>query len=153
MCLILLSWSVGLLSGIFGILSTDFSPMMLAYSFERMSIVCHILMLSAPVLLSFILLRFSNFNFLLPIICYKAYSYTCCMLCFRVVYRAAGWLLADLMLFSDRIIVCILIWFWCSHVPGERVSAYAVLACLILVILTGCVDYYYVLPFVESLLN
>lgn len=146
-------WTTGVILGMLSSVFSDTSSLMLTVSLNRLSIVYHVLLLCVPLILSYILFRFFNFYLVLPIVFAKAFSYLCCGMHLRLAYDAAGWLLSALLLFTDGVVCCILLCFWCHQACNGKGLKKWVLACIVLLIFIGCIDNYIVSPFVKLLLN
>ena len=129
------------------------SSLMPTVSLSRLSIVYHILWLCVPFFILYFLLRISKLYLILPFVFGKAYIYFFCKFSFRLAYGTAGWLVSELVFFSDSILMCVLLFFWnLPDIKGRKLDRLAAI-CLIVLFLVGIIDYCAVSPFVETLLN
>jgi len=150
--LLIMFWTTGVLLGMLSSVFSDTS-LMPSVSLNRLSIVYYVLLLCAPLILSYILFRYFNFYLVLPIVLVKAFFFLSCGMHIRLMYGAAGWLLSALLLFSDNVACCILLCFWCHLAYNDHGSWKWNLACTVLLISVGCIDHYIISPYVKFLLN
>lgn len=147
-------WLLGLVAGVCFINWTSFSSLMYSVHYPRISILGLIISLAIPFVISYILLRFLNFYFILPIIFIKAFSFIFGYGAIMIAYGNAGWLVSGMLLFSDFSVVVLLLFIWYSSATGQccnprkRVILYILIPTLI-----GCYDYFVVSPYVAMLLN
>lgn len=147
-------WLFGLVAGVWFINLTSFSSLMYSVYYPRISIIGLIFSLAIPFIISYILLRFFNFYFILPIIFSKAFSFICSYGAIMIAYGNAGWLVSGMLLFSDFFVVVLLLFVWYYSATGEccnprrQATLYVLIPTLI-----GCYDYFVVSPYVAMLLN
>ena len=149
---IIFFWICGMLSGMFCAVCTAKNSTMLTVPIRRLSIICHLLILCVPLIISYVLLRFSMFSSVLLYIFCRSFRYFYCKFSLRLGYGAAGWLLSELVFFADNILSCILLAFCLSRTPDRGQRNYIALVCIIILLLIGIIDYYTISPLVESLL-
>ena len=145
-------WICGMLSGMLCAVCAAKNSTMLTVSICRLSIICHLLILCVPLVISYVLLRFSMFNSVLLYIFCRSFRFFYCKFSFRLGYEAAGWLLSELIFFADNILSCVLLVFWFTRMPGRGQRNHITLAYIIILLLVGIIDYYTISPLVESLL-
>ena len=147
--LIILFWLIGLLSSLYFTLETTAfsSALMRSVTEDRLSIIGLFLMLTFPFLISAVLLRFTRPLWILPVVFFKAFIYSCCLYGLTFAYGDAGWLVRWLLLFSDSCVVVLLLWFWLRNASGDLVTYKSdlLLCCFLSVLIIG-VDYYIVSP-------
>ena len=139
-----------------GMLSAAYSgcySMMPTVSLNRLSIVYYILWLCVPLFVFYFLLRISKLYLILPFIFGEAYIYFFCKFTFRLAYGAAGWLISELLFFSDSILMFVLLFLGnLSDIRGRGLDHFVAVSLMALVYV-GIIDFYAVSPFVETLLN
>lgn len=98
---------------------------------------------------------FSFYEPLLLVICVgKAFAFSYCAYGVFITFGSAGWLVRCLFLFSDCIIIPILLFYWirlfsCVSTNPRR----ELLSCLGISMLIGGIDYYLVSPFLVTLIS
>lgn len=151
--LIILFWFFGLLSALLVLKLTPYS-LMYPLFIERVSIVGMIVSLTFPFIFSYILLNRGYFYLVLPIILLKAFGYMFCFCCYSKIFGTSGWLVRSLLLFSDSIAVFLLLYYCYRYATGNRKGSFQYFRFSILaLILSGCLDYYIVSPFIMMLIN
>ena len=71
-----------------------------------------------------------------------------------IVFSSAGWLIRSLVLFSDSLIIILLLWFWIRNIAGDGNKFKSdIILCAVLSFAISCIDYFAVSPFLEALLN
>lgn len=148
------TWLLGLLAGAFLLNQTSFTSLMRSVLFLRMSIVGLFVSLAIPLLLSYILLRFLHFYFVLPFIFLKAFSFFSCYGGVMLTFGNAGWLVCGMILFSDFFLVVLLLLQWFDAATGKRHRPYVYFVVYFLIpTIIGCYDYFVVSPYAAMLLN
>lgn len=149
-------WIVGLLFGChLGLQLTD-SGILLMYNAIRFpfSFASLYFILFLPFILSALFVRLSAPLLSLIVVFIKALSIGCCTCGIMLAYSSAGWLIRFLLLFSDTLIIILLIWFWIRNIAGDgkKLNADVFLSAVFLFIIS-CVDYFVVSVFLSELLN
>lgn len=149
-----ITWVTGLLAGFIFLHQTTFISLMCSVHFLRTSIIGLLFSLAIPLLLTYILLRFFNFYCILPLIFLKAFSFICTYSGLMITFGNAGWLICGMILFSDFILVVLLLLQWFHAAIGKKCRPLEeiIVYCLI-PIFTVCLDYLVVSPYVAMLLN
>lgn len=147
-------WLLGLLTGAFVLSQTSIASLMCSVSFPRISIIGLFAAQVIPFLISYVLLRFLPFNFILLFAFFKAFSFICCYGAFMIHYGDAGWLISGMVLFSDFFLVVLLLFDWFNFAAGEKYwlrsgSFFHIL----FLTLIGLFDYIVVSPFSAMLLH
>ena len=107
-----------------------------------------------PFILSAFLIRSPVQSFTLLIVFAKALSIGFCACGIMIAFSSAGWLMRSLLLFSDSLIVILLLWFWIRNYTYEISKLNTDLSiCAVLSFIISCIDYFAVSPFLEALLN
>lgn len=148
--LVIIFWLTGLLAGLYFTSSTTAysTSLMRSVCQDRLSIVGLFLVLTFPLLISAVLLRFFKPVWILPLVISKAFTYSFCLNAIMLAFGDAGWLTRWLLLFSDSCIVVLLLWFWLRNSSGTSIDCKSDLVlCSILSALIIAVDYYIVSPF------
>lgn len=142
-------WFVGLLFGLYFTSDTSVSSVSLMRSVtqDRLSFIGLFLMFTFPFFISAALFRLSKPLLILPIIFFKAFTYSCCLYSVMFAYGEAGWLVRWLLLFSESCIIVLFIWYCIRNISGgvAAVKADLVLCCVLSVVII-CIDYYIVSP-------
>lgn len=149
-------WIIGLLLGCYlGFQSAEESALIIhniilvPASFIRLFFA-----LFLPFVLSAFFIRLSVPLLSLFIVFIKAISVGCCSCGMLVVFSSAGWLIRFLLLFSDSLVIVLLLWFWIRNIAGDRRKFYFdLLLCSVLVFFISCIDYFAVSPFLATLFN
>lgn len=107
-----------------------------------------------PFVLSAIFIRISAPLLSLVVVFLKALSVGCCACGVIVAFSSAGWLIRSLLLFSDSLIVVLLLWFWIRNIAGDRKKLSTdVFLCAVISFIISCIDYFAVSAFLAALLN
>ena len=148
------SWLFGLLASAYFVHQTTFASLMCSVLFLRISIFGLLTSLAIPLFLTYILLRFFSFYYVLPLVFLKAFSFMCCYFGITSAFGNAGWLVSGMVLFSDFFLVTLLLLQWFNAATGKMYSPekYLVVYC-ILPIIVVCFDYLVVSPYAAMLLN
>ena len=150
---IILIWFFGALSGVLLIAASNMNSILYSVRFEKLNMLAYLVLFCAPSFMSVLLFRFCNFYFLLPLVFLKAFLLVSCGFAVRLAYEGAGWLVSTLMLSANYLECCFLFSLWCYQAcGGEKIGQVALLS-LCSVVFVGSIQYYIVLPFVDSLLN
>lgn len=158
LCALLIScfWIAGFLLGsYYGLRLTDKSCFLLHNAvYNPASFFSLYLVLFSPFILSTLLIR-SHIPFATLLITFtKALSFGFCACGTVVAFSSAGWLIRSLLLFSDSIIVVLLLWFWIRNIAhsGNHLNA-DISICAVFTFTISCIDYFAVSPFLDALLN
>ena len=147
---VVIAWLFGLILGACFLIRTSFTSLMCSVYFLRTSIVSLILSLSIPIFLSYILLRFFNYYYILPLVFVKGFVFCCIYGGVFLIYKNAGWLVSSMMLFSDFFLIIILMIHWFLAAIGKRCS---LLFSFLFLLVIGCFDFFVVSPYLAMLLN
>ena len=150
--LLALFWLTGVSVGVFSALSSECS-WILDFSWQRMSIAFRLAALCFPFLITYILITFCNFYFLLPLALSKSFLHTLCIMNLRIAYGSAGWLVSSITLITESFACCLLWLFWYDWLRKGRVAGKTLLLLISCIMIMSCIDYYVISPFTEFLLN
>ena len=151
--LILFVWSVGCLVGLFiANRAAATSPYLFPVP-HRSSITISFLLSSLPIVLSHFIYSLCHFHLLLPLVFLKGLSFMYCYAYIHIIFGNAAWLVRYIVLFSDLVFVCLLLWFWLRCASCANSIRYNFRVCLIAGALIVLVDHYCVLPLGELILN
>ena len=145
------SWCAGLACGccLFMKLGLSLDARMRSPALGAVSIVRLVLITFFPFLLSAVAAVFSVPTLFVLICFFKALSFSFASLGVWLLFGSAGWFSRWILLFSDSVGVCILLFFWIRHFPGSResnVRLWDFLLYFALFFLLCSVDYCMVLP-------
>lgn len=149
-------WLSGLYAGyaFFSHISASSITLMLSVAENRMSIVGLLLSRILPFVIFAISLRYSKLFFVFTVIFLKAFSFSWCACSLTVAFGDAGWLVRWLLLFSDSCSVVLLLWFLFRNTVNSGTSLRTDLSlCITASVAIGCVDFCFVSPFAEMLIN
>lgn len=147
-------WVFGLLIGLYISFRTPilFFSLMRTYAYERVSILGLVLIVSFPLILSAIAVRFSTPLLFLPVAFLKAFCFSYCSNGIVLAFGSAGWLVRWLFVFSDSCAVIVLFWFWIRNIAGDRgLFTRDFFIGVLSIILFCCIDYFVVSPFTAIL--
>ncbi len=120
---------------------------------SRLSVVGFLASLIFPFLLSAIFFRMSLFGLAIPLIFGKAFSYSWCVCVLRICFADAGWLLSNLLVFSDSIVTVLLLWYCFRRLSqNDNRRQVDLLLCVVITLVIGCIDCCVISPFGISLL-
>ena len=123
-------------------------------SFGQASFLGLAVVLTGPLLVSFLAFYFTVPILILPIAFMKAVIFGFCGCCILFAYGDAGWLVRLLLLFSDSTMLTALCWYWLKHLDGTRFGLKQnTLLCLLSALIIGITDYMYISPFAAILLQ
>lgn len=146
-------WLIGLLLASLFILKKEILTDLRDVCFVRLKFSLFLTLLCLPIVLTYLMFRFGNFYFILPIVFAKAFLFASCMIAIRLSYGGAGWLLGGFLMLSDQLVCCILLCLWCyCACRGENVllfTLYGVFGAIII----GSVQYYIISPFIDVLIK
>lgn len=148
-------WTLGIcLGAYFAALSFDnVSFLMRTVVSNRVSISGMLLAAFFPLTLTAIFILFSLRFFLLLLAFCKAFSFSFCACCILYVYGSSGWLIQQLLLFSDLFLILILLWLWIRLLSSNDSIKKDLLICSFLSLFVGSVDCFIVSPFLVTLFN
>ena len=150
-----LAWLAGLIAGALTATQSAAIHNSLTQSlcYSRLSVVGFLASLSVPFLLSAIFFKMSLFGLVIPLILWKAFSYSWCVCAVLVSLADAGWLISRLLLFSDSVVTVLLLWFWFRGLDRESTGRQVdLLLCLVMTLSIGSIDCCVISPFGISLL-
>ena len=150
------AWVFGLICGVFFALHTSDITVSLMRSvlYDRLSIVGLLVALVFPFVLSAILLRYLSTLAIVPLVFLKAYLFSWCACGVYFAFGDAGWLVRWFLIFSDSLIVVLLLWYWLSHASGRRDAMKSELfLCITTALLVGCFDYCVISPISSMLFS
>lgn len=153
--LLALAFCIGLILGIFsaGIAGETFFSMMRGAAYSTVSIPGLLSMILLPFLFTAFAVYFSHPWLLLLIGFGKAFSFGLCSCGVMWAFGSAGWLIRMLLIFSDGMILPVLMWLWLRHISGRKPSFSRDLAvCAAFALFIGGFDYCVVSPFLVTLL-
>ena len=148
--LVIISWCVGLLSGLFVVSRipfNTFSLMRRSFNSGCFSIVGFLLILSLPLLLSVITVAFKNILLMLPVLFIKAFLFSVSWFTLYKAYNSAGWLVCNLMLFPEIVSLFLALFYLFKNIEQKEedfVTDY--LISQIVVIIIGYTDFAVILP-------
>ena len=149
-------WILGIVLGFgFSFQTTVYtSSLMLSAANCRLSIVGLLFVLIFPFLISFVLFRLFKPLLVLPILFFKAFSFSCCVFSIVLAFGDAGWLARWLLVFSNSLAVVIYIRFCLRHAAGDNETLKRdFIISLVSVTAIGCIDYFIISPFALMLFN
>ena len=149
-------WLLGLYAGYTFLSHTSVSSvsLMLLVAENRMSIVGRLLFLVLPFVITAVSLRYSKPFFVFLFIFLKAFCFSWCAYGLTVAFLDAGWLVRWLLLFSDSCSVVLLLWFLFRNPVATGTSLRSdLLFCTTASVAIGCVDFCFISPFAEMLIN
>lgn len=151
-----LLWVVGLLFGFLlaNHLSEAVFTMMRMAAQTPVSIVGLIIVIYFPLFLSVVALKISKPVLILPIAFFKALLYGFSTAAIMISFRDSGWLVVRLLLFSETIMVVVLLWFWFRNLY-RRTNTFRkdIIVCFLIATLVFFADIYAVSPFLVSLFH
>ncbi|MBQ7415636.1 MAG: hypothetical protein IJW14_01200 [Oscillospiraceae bacterium] len=107
-----------------------------------------------PFLLSAFAVSLSEPWLLLIISTCKAFSFAFCAFGVSLAFGPSGWLVRFLFLFSDLCLIPLLYLYWLRHIRGEcRHIPWELPLCLSAALAVGMVDYWFISPFLVSIMN
>lgn len=149
-------WLSGILFGFFSsrLVSVYLSSLMCSLVCQRVSIVGMLIIFTFPLLLSVVLMHFSARFLLYIFVVFKAFCFSFTFSCIFLSFGSAGWLICFLAMFSNSVLAITLLWFWLRFflVRSVMVRRDAEICCAVIAC-TVCVDYFFVAPFLVSLIN
>ena len=150
------TWVFGMLLGAWSAVSADSAiismvrncigshvtiPGMLCVAFLPFLISAYAISLSEP----WILLIFST--------C-KAYSFSLCLCATGLAFGQSSWLVRLLFLFSDLCLIPVLYLYWLRHISGTNPTRrWELPACLCIAAVISGIDYYFIAPFLMSIMK
>ena len=149
-------WVLGLISGAaFSINSAScLYSLTRSLRYSDLSVVGFLAMLIFPYLLSTVIFKLSMWKGIIPLVFFKAFSFSCCAVAIIRAFGSSGWLLRLLLLFSGSISVVFLIWFWIRNCSKSRRNLHGdLLLCIVLTLVAGFIDYSLISPFGIYLLS
>jgi hypothetical protein len=154
--ILLLAILAGLISGSYLSLLADPSvfSLMLTAAECRVSIVCILSASLFPVVFTAFAIYTSHIRLLFPIAFTKAFSFSFIGSGLLLTLGDSGWLMRALLMFSDLASLPVLCWMWLHTFANERTSNLLSTAITVLVVcMIGCLDYYYISPFLANLIS
>ena len=107
-----------------------------------------------PFLLSAFAVSFSEPWLLLFISTFKAFSFSFCAWGVCLAFGHSSWLVLFLLLFSDFLLIPLLVFYWLRHIRGDILSPPWELPLFLGIALgVGYIDYRYIAPFLASLMK
>lgn len=149
-------WIIGLLLGCYLVSHSTVTDALINLNFILFpASFFHLLfVLFLPFLISAFLIRFSLPLLSLSVVFAKAIMVGCCSCTILAHFSTAGWLIRSLLLFSDSLIIILLVWFWVRNIAGDRSKLYTdTILCTVLTFIISCIDYFAVSPFLVTLFN
>ena len=153
--LLAFGWFAGLLSGVIVAISADHS----FYSLMRMvpgcpvSIVGLLISVFLPLVFTAIVVYMSYDWLLIPFAFAKSLCISLLSFGLSISCSAGGWLAALLLFGTDFLTSGILLWLWLRIAAGSSLGICRFAASLIIFLLVGFFDYFYVSPFVMDLFS
>lgn len=150
------SWSVGIF---FGIAAASASSAILVSLVRRCAgsdatMVGLVAATTLPFLLSGFAVSFSEPWLLLIISMFKAFSFSFCAWGVCLAFGQSSWLVLFLFLFSDLCLIPFQYFYWLRHIRSSKHPSACELPVLLAIALSvGCVDYWFISPFLVSLLK
>ena len=147
-------WSAGMLLGIPAALAARD----LLISMTRESVSCSVSvvgLLSAtllPFLISAYAVSLSEPWLLLIFSTVKAFCYSFCAIGVSLAFGQSSWLVRFLFLFSDYMLLPLLYLYWLRHIKGQA-KPWELPACIGASLMVGCIDYFWIAPFLASLIE
>lgn len=147
------SWVLGMLIPvcIFSQIDASFPSLMRRAVVGQVSIVSLLASILLPYLLSAFAVYISKPLLLLPIAFIRGFTLILVLMTVSEAFGSAGWLIRGLFLFSDVAFMPFLYLFW--HRNISVVSNNSGWVCCGAAVLIGCLDYYYISPFLLGLLS
>lgn len=151
-----LSWIVGMVIGVFFAHGAKETLMPLI----QQSVVSHSTALGSlcavllPFLFSALAVSFSEPWLLLLISVYKAFSFTFCASGVGLAFGDSSWLVRILFLFSDLCLIPVLYIYWLRHLRKDsRSRPWELSCCLGWAVLVCGIDYWFIAPFLASIME
>ena len=149
-------WITGLLCGVASACyaGPPFLSLMRNAVFCSVSIICLLLTVFLPFLLSALAVFFSVPCFLYPIAFAKAFLLAFVSMGIFITFGSAGWLFRLLIGFGDIVSVPLLIWFWLRCLCADRKTChFDFMITTSLIFLIICIDFRIISPFLADLIN
>ena len=151
--LLIFFWLMGLLTGlvIANHPSVSFSCWDQRFSFN---ITAGSLLVSvfAPVMISYVFVRFLNYKLIFLLAFLKAFSYSFLSLCMIYVFGNAGWIVWFLLFSSDSVLVILLMFFWIRNIFNKHfIPRFDAIFLVLGAIFTYFADYFILLPLLNEL--
>lgn len=147
-------WCVGLLAGAAVAASTDISRFntMRTAVFSCVSISGLVVCLLLPLLFSALAVYISQIRLLVPIAFCKAFLFSFLSTAMWRLYPTSGWMLRQLLLFSDCLAAPVLLWLWIRlSLAPNRFAGRNIMAACVLMAVIGCLDLHFISPFLADL--
>ena len=107
-----------------------------------------------PLLLSAFAVSFSEPWLLLFISTFKAFSFSFCAWGVCLAFGQSGWLVLFLFLFSDFLLIPLQYFYWLRHIRGDIKPTFSELPLFLAAAAgVGCIDFWYIAPFLASLMQ
>ena len=149
-------WICGLLLGaVFsGFITTELSSSMLSAVRCGVSLFGLLAIRLLPFLLSALSIYFSQPILLCAVVFLKAFLYSHFGTGLLITYRSAGWILFNLLTFSDTLILPVLWLFWLRGITDRGHASYHVQAIgALYTVAVTCIDYTYIAPYLVRLIS
>lgn len=150
------SWLLGLLCGLFYWFHSFQvqKHLFLSAYYADASILDIFLISILPVLVSVLFVYVNAPVLLIPLAFIKAFSFSACSIGFLWAFGTAGWLLRLLFMFSDCILVLVLLWFWIRHISGDRMLLRKdTFTCVKIMLMVGIFDFLFIVPIIQTVFN
>ncbi len=119
--------------------------------YGRPSILGLMVSLLLPLCLCGLSVRLAKPHFILPVVCFKAYSYGFSSLSLLWSFESAGWLVCAGLLFSDFLGLLLLLWFSFDYITGKkRTLVRSFTACSTVILMLIAAEYFLISPFVQK---
>lgn len=150
------SWVLGMLIGYFAALSAGpmLSELITQSAGQRASWTGVMSVTILPFLLSAFAVSFSEPWLLLFISTFKAFSFSFCAWGVCLAFGQSGWLVLFLFLFSDFLLIPLQYFYWLRHIRGDIKPTFSELPLFLAAAAgVGCIDFWYIAPFLSSLMQ
>ena len=150
---IFLCWILGLLFGMYAATGVGDSFLLMMRGDVLTVSIPGLPITALPFLLTAIAVLMPDIGTLVPVVLWKAFTYSYCACCIGVVYGYSSWLLRLLLMFGQFTTVPILMWLWLRKCECTKpLSIWEIAACGAIVVLLDGVDRCVVTPFLASIL-
>ncbi len=149
-------WSAGLLFGryITHEANVSFPALIRSVCCTQTSLIGLLAVILIPLLISVVVCRYVGVMWIFPVIFLKAMGFGFCSYAICLSFGDAGWLVRCLLMFTDCISVPLLLWFWIRRLfMKNNAILQDMILVLALLVVTACVDYMFVSPFLFLLIN
>ena len=150
------SWGFGLASGLLYsfCLYERYDPLVISASSVDVSIADIMFISVIPLVLSVLCVHFSLPVLLTPLAFLKAFCFSASSFRLLWTFGNAGWLLRFLLMFSDCALVVALLWFWLSHINGDkRHFIKNAVNCIKVMFVVGVVDCLLIVPVLQTVFH